>query len=275
MAPGVVERHGELHSVEPFVGVVRGWRVVGVRLACGLAVAVAVAVAELALAERPQRVFSTAPAAGLRSIAGMTSDGPIDLVLFDLAGVLIEPGGVEPMRELSGLGSEEEVWARWLGCRWVRSFEAGRCSPEEFAAGVVGDWELGLEPAAFLDEFARWSGLPYPGALDLVSEVHARVPVGCLSNTNALQWDANYRSTPLTDAFAYCFLSFELGLVKPDREIFEVVAVALPVSRRSVLFLDDNAVNIEAARAAGFTAEHVKAVDGARGALVRSGVLPV
>jgi glucose-1-phosphatase len=205
----------------------------------------------------------------------MTSGGPIDFVLFDLGGVLIDPGGVGPMRELSGLDSEDEVWSRWLRCRWVRSFEAGRCSPEEFAAGLVDDWELGLEPAAFLDEFARWPGLPYAGSLDLVSEVRARVPVGCLSNTNALQWNANYKTSPVVEAFAYRFLSFELGLVKPDREIFDVVAGALPVSRPRVLFLDDNAVNVEAADAAGFVAEHVRGVDGARGALVRSGVLPV
>src|ERR1700733_6855878 len=95
------------------------------------------------------------PGVRTRSIAGMASGGPIEFVLFDLGGVLIDPGGVGPMRELSGLGSDEEVWARWLDCRWVRSFEGGRCTPEEFAAGVVADWELGLEPAAFLEEFAR------------------------------------------------------------------------------------------------------------------------
>ncbi len=200
-------------------------------------------------------------------------EGAIAFVLFDLGGVLIDPGGVEPMRQLSGLASEEEVWARWLGCRWVRSFEAGRCTPEEFAAGVVDDWELDLAPAAFLNEFAGWPGLPYPGAIDLVSEVRERVSVGCLSNTNALQWQSNYEATPITEALAYRFLSFELGLVKPDREIFDTVADALPVPRSRVLFVDDNAVNIETADAAGFVAEHVRGVDGARGALLRAGVL--
>jgi glucose-1-phosphatase len=199
--------------------------------------------------------------------------GVIDFVLFDLGGVLIDPGGVGPMRDLSGLGSDDEVWARWLSCRWVRSFEAGTCSAEEFAAGVVSDWELDLDPADFLAEFARWPGPPYPGAMELVSEVREQVPVGCLSNTNAMQWHANYEATPVTEAFAYRFLSFQLGLVKPDREIFDVVAAALPVPRERVLFLDDNAVNIEAAGAAGFTAVHVRGVVGARGALVGSGVL--
>ncbi len=197
----------------------------------------------------------------------------IDFVLFDLGGVLIDPGGVGPLRELSGLASEDEVWVRWLSCRWVRSFEAGRCAAGEFAAGLVEDWGLDLTPDAFLEEFARWPGLPYPGALDFVAEVRSRLPVGYLSNTNAVQWLANYEATPVTEAFAHRFLSFELGMVKPDREIFDAVAARLPVPRGQVLFLDDNAVNVEAATQAGFKARHVRRVEGARAALVEAGVL--
>ena len=198
---------------------------------------------------------------------------PIELVLFDLGGVLIDPGGVAPMRELSGIDSDEDLWARWLSCRWVRRFEAGQCTAEAFAAGVVGDWGLDLEPAAFLREFGGWPGPPEPGALELVTDVVAHMPAGFLSNMNSLQWAANYEATPLTEAFAYRFLSFELGLVKPDRAVFDAVAARLPVPRDRVLFLDDNEVNVEGAVTAGYTARHVRGVDAARAALVATGVL--
>ena len=62
---------------------------------------------------------------------------PVDLVLFDLGGVLIELSGVPAMLELTGIESEEDLWRRWLSCRWVRRFESGGCSETEFAAGVV------------------------------------------------------------------------------------------------------------------------------------------
>jgi glucose-1-phosphatase len=199
--------------------------------------------------------------------------GRIGLVLFDLGGVLIQTGGVGPMRALSGMESDEALWARWLGCPWVRRFEAGACTPEEFAAGVVADWELDLEPAAFLREFGRWPEPPFPGALELVGAVQMRVPAGFLSNMNAFQWAANYEGIPLTDAFAFRFLSFELGLVKPDPAIFDAVATRLPVPRRQVLFLDDNAINVEAAAEAGFVARHVRGPEAARAALVEMGVL--
>ncbi len=197
----------------------------------------------------------------------------IEFVLFDLGGVLIEPGGVGPMRELSGIGTDEELWARWLSCRWVRRFEAGLCSPDEFAAGVVADWELELGPDAFLEEFGGWANDPYPGALELVAAVRDDVGVGCLSNTNAVQWHANYESTPITEAFSLRFLSFELGLVKPDREIFETVATRLPVPPGRVLFLDDNAANVTGAEASGFVARHVRGVDEARRVLDAEGII--
>jgi hypothetical protein len=54
----------------------------------------------------------------------VTSD-TIDLVLFDLGGVLIELGGVAAMMELAGIDTDDELWLRWLSCRWVRTFERG------------------------------------------------------------------------------------------------------------------------------------------------------
>lgn len=211
------------------------------------------------------------------SFAEVTSErpiqAPVEIVLFDLGGVLLEVGGVAPMRELSGIETDEELWARWLGCRWVQQLEAGRCTPDEFAAGVVSDWELAVAPAEFLATFGAWVNQPFAGAPELVAETGDAARIGCLSNTNAFQWEAHFGNLALIDAFEFRFLSFELGLVKPDPAIFEAVASGLPVSPDRVLFLDDNAVNVDAAEAYGFAARHVRGVAAARQALVDTGVL--
>jgi putative hydrolase of the HAD superfamily len=197
----------------------------------------------------------------------------VDVVLFDLGGVLIQAGGVGPMRELCGIESEQDLWARWLGCRWVQLLEAGRCSDEEFAAGVVADWELPVSPDDFLAAFASWEGVPYAGSSELVAETANAVRVGCLSNTNALQWSAHYERLAIAGSFEFRFLSFELGLVKPDRAIFDAVASRLPVSPDRVLFLDDNVVNVDGAADFGFRSRQVRGVDEARRALLDAGVL--
>jgi len=125
----------------------------------------------------PDRTVST--------ITDVTSD-TIDAVLFDLGGVLIELGGVRAMMELADIDTDDELWQRWLSCRWVRTFERGRCSANDFAAGVISDWALSVTPDAFLDAFRNWPIGPLPGAEALVRQVGQTVPVGCLSNTNTL-----------------------------------------------------------------------------------------
>jgi putative hydrolase of the HAD superfamily len=201
-------------------------------------------------------------------------DRPFDVVLFDLGGVLIDFGGVTPMKELAGIDSDDELWSRWLTCRWVRSFERGDCSADDFAAGVVGDWGLSVEPGAFLAAFGSWPGGPLPGADELLQSVRRVVPAGCLSNTNTLHWQEQFARWPILDAFDFRFLSFELGAVKPVRILFVEVARLLPASPTRVLFLDDNLLNVEGARAAGFAATQVRGVAEARQALVDAGVLP-
>jgi len=55
---------------------------------------------------------------------------PFDAVIFDLGGVLVEYRGVEPLKVLSGIQDDQELWRRWLSCEWVRRFERGQCLPE-------------------------------------------------------------------------------------------------------------------------------------------------
>jgi HAD superfamily hydrolase (TIGR01509 family) len=169
----------------------------------------------------------------------------IEIVLFDLGGVLVDLGGVGPMKELSAIDTDDEFWDRWLTCRWVR----------------------------FLEAFQDWPGRLFPGAETLVERVHAKLPIGYLSNTNALHWDRHFGTWPILEHFDYRFLSYELGVVKPDKELFDHVAKALPATPEHVLFLDDNLVNVNGAIDAGFVARHVRGVDGARAALVELEVL--
>ena len=198
---------------------------------------------------------------------------PADIVLFDLGGVLVDFGGVSAMRELAGIDSDDELWRRWLTSAWVRAFERGQCSAADFAVGVVDEWGIGVSPEAFLAEFSDWPRGPLAGAADLLVTVGERVQVGCLRNTNALHWERHCATWPIVDDFELRFLSFELGLVKPDPELFAAVADLVPVDRGRVLFLDDNAINVEAALAAGLVAHHVQGGVEARRALVSVGVL--
>jgi putative hydrolase of the HAD superfamily len=196
-----------------------------------------------------------------------------ELVLFDLGGVLIELRGVGAMQEMTGGMAVEELWRRWLSCPWVRSFESGQCSPEAFAEGIVAQWSLSTPPDEFLASFRSWPTGPLPGAEDLVRDVAEVVEVGCLSNTNRLHWSDWADSWPLLDLIKTRFLSFQIGLLKPDREVFDHVIARLGLDPRRILFLDDNQLNIDSAVDAGLQAVRVEGVIAARQALQAAGVL--
>ncbi len=200
---------------------------------------------------------------------------PVRIVLFDLGGVLVQLRGISAMKELAGIENDNELWHRWLTCRWVQSFESGLCSQEDFARGIIDDWALPVGPLAFLDDFASWVVGPYAGAEDLVQQVKAAVAVSCFSNTNELHWVGKASAWPIVQLFDHRFLSYQMGMAKPDRRAFEHVSQQLNVPSDRVLFLDDNILNTRAAEAVGFRTASVSGVDEARRALVDAGVIQV
>jgi glucose-1-phosphatase len=201
------------------------------------------------------------------------ADCEVDFVLFDLGGVLIELGGVAALQELTDTISDDAMWYRWLMSPWVRRFEKGECSASEFSAGFVAEWELEISPERFLDIFCDWPIGPYPGSAELLVEVQQSVPIGCLSNTNSTHWSYQSSQWPMLDLFDFRFLSFELGLVKPDVAIFQAVADQIPIGRDRILYFDDVALNADAARSFGFRSEHVRGLEEARAVLVDVGLL--
>lgn len=203
----------------------------------------------------------------------MAADEQIEIVLFDIGGVLARFAGLEVLKELTGAASELDVSARWLMSPWVRRFESGGCTDEEFSAGIVEEWELPFSAEEFLAIFPTWLDPPFPGGEQLLADTSKHAGVGCLSNTNSLQWRGMISHWPHAEYFEHRFLSFELGAVKPDAAIYERVIERLPVAPGKVLFLDDVALNVEGARAAGLRSEQAVGVAQARSVLERAGLL--
>jgi glucose-1-phosphatase len=205
-------------------------------------------------------------------ISGDASD--VEVILFDVGGVLVELDGVRSILEwTSGRLSTDEIWRLWLYSPAVRAFETGRMDAEAFAAGILAELALEIEPTRFLESFLRWPTRLYPGALELVARIPARYQRALLSNSNALHWPRVIDEMRLGEVFEHRFVSHLTGKIKPDRDAFEHVLETLACRPQQVLFLDDNAPNVEVARSIGMHAAVVRGVLGAEEALTRLGVL--
>ena len=199
----------------------------------------------------------------------------IDAVLFDLGGVLVELAGVEKMLEWSReVDTTDELWRRWLHSDAVRRFETGRIGREAFARDIVGEFGIPVPPDEFLAAFTWWPRAVLPGAFDLVAAVRRRCRVASVSNTNEIHWDRFSNAWALHDAFDHNFPSHLVGKLKPDADYFAHVVEAIGVPAGRVLFIDDNAINVEGAARVGLHAQRVVGVEGARAAFAAIGLLP-
>ena len=199
---------------------------------------------------------------------------PIRVLLFDLGGVLVEfTGPSRLLGWLHGRLAPEQIWPLWLGSPVVREFERGLVEPHVFADRLIADLGLPLDRRAFLDDFATWPTSLYDGAVELIARIPASYVRATLSNTNVVHWPRLTDELKLGALFDHHFPSHLVGKLKPDREVFLHVTETLGCEPSAILFLDDQPLNVEAARAAGLAAVQVSGVRGAESALIAAGVL--
>ena len=187
----------------------------------------------------------------------MVSD--FDVLLFDLGGVLIDFAGFEELGPLMPQATDRaEVRARWIASDAVQRFERAEIAARQFAEGVIEELRLDLSPDEFLTAFVEWARGPYPGARSLLERIPKSYRLACLSNSNELHTPLHRRSMePLLERY---YFSDELGLVKPERGVFEHVVRDLDVAPGRIAFFDDTRVNVLAAREAGMIAHEVDGV---------------
>ena len=198
----------------------------------------------------------------------------IDVILFDLGGVLVELAGVDQMIEWSpGIATHEELWRRWLESSAVRRFETGAIGRDDFALAIVDEFGCSVGADEFLAAFTWWPRSVFPGALELVQSMRSHYRLASVSNTNEIHWDRFSNTWKLDAAFHHNFPSYLVGKLKPDAEYFEHVLAELDVAPARVLFIDDNAINVQAAAKLGMHTRRVVGVDGARQAFADLGLL--
>jgi HAD superfamily hydrolase (TIGR01509 family) len=201
---------------------------------------------------------------------------PVDVrvLLFDVGGVLVQLSGVDTMLEwLGNRITTDELWRMWLQSEAVRKFETGRIDAHEFADRMISEFGLTVEPRQFLESFTGWPTGLYPGTLDMLARIPRSYRRALLSNSNALHWPKVLNDMGLGPAFDSHFVSHLTGRIKPDSDAFEHVVDSLGCLPGEVLFLDDNSLNVEAARGMGMHAIRVLGASEALRALTDLGII--
>ncbi|MEO1048935.1 MAG: HAD family phosphatase [Pseudomonadota bacterium] len=96
---------------------------------------------------------------------------------------------------------------------------------------------------------------PVDGTHDIVRRLHEKgVALYCLTNFGVEFWDGFRPEHPIFDLFDDIIVSGAEKVTKPDARIYEITEQRTGRAGDALFFTDDNAANIEAARARGWDA---------------------
>lgn len=202
-----------------------------------------------------------------------SSERAIDWVVFDLGGVVLARTSRLP--DLASL-LNVEVDTLITGYQRHRlaydqdsdaaAFWAGATA----AAGIAAPSQALLEQLVELDEDG-WSGT-IPETLSLIEDLRsAGYGLAVCSNAPS-SMGARIRRQPWAQPFQHLVFSGDLGVVKPDPTIFDSVVAATGSSPDRMVFLDDLAVNVDGALAAGWHAYQFTDAEHARADLEALGI---
>lgn len=196
--------------------------------------------------------------------------GPVTLVCFDWGGVILkicrswEEGcaraGV-PVRD--GSTSPE---ARGRRRAIAQAFHVGAMEAADFYRRLSAATEGVYSPAELERIHHAWLIEEYPGIAGVIDELLSvpGVQTGVLSNTNHEHWRRHQpdlcdglKCFPTIGRLMHRHASHVLRLAKPDAEIYHAFVRQTGHGPGGILFFDDLAENIDAARAAGWNAEQI------------------
>jgi|TARA_Y100001949_G_scaffold141536_1_gene123727 putative hydrolase of the HAD superfamily len=191
-------------------------------------------------------------------------DSDIRALLFDLGNVLVE---IDFSRVLSvwasyaGITAEELVPRFSLQDKDHERFERGEITSAHFFNSVRETLRIDITNAQFLEGWNSVFVGEITGIDDVVKRASLRYPLYVFSNTTLPHHVVWQNLCPeLLTKFKKIFVSYELGLRKPDEEAFYAVAEAIGEPIHQILFFDDSPENVAVASRLGMQIVEVKTV---------------
>lgn len=187
-------------------------------------------------------------------------------IIFDFGGVILNIDyqlTIDAFKEI-GMNNFEMAYSQASQIHLFDNLEKGLISPEQFRDGIR--LASGLDLSDERIDYA-WNKiiLDLPKhRIDLILKIKNNYNCFLLSNTNIIHYDLyikqlqNLGMNSFDDVFLKAYFSFEMGMRKPDAEIFEFVLKQESLNADETLFIDDSIQHIETANKLGINTYHLK-----------------
>jgi putative hydrolase of the HAD superfamily len=194
-------------------------------------------------------------------------------VIFDFGEVIsLTPSDADraAIARLAGVDGPDDAEAE----KFWQAYFGHRDGLDEGTAGAIAYWRaIADDLGATWDEarmhelwaadFRSWLAIN-PAVIEVLSDLRAgRTRLALLSNAGP-DYGSYFRHGPLGDFFEACYVSGELGLIKPQPEIFLHVLADLSITPAEAIFIDNRELNVTGAEALGITGHVFTTADALR-----------
>ncbi len=176
-------------------------------------------------------------------------------IIFDVFGVLLSPGFDSAADELALLLNRTVQDIRPVYERWEIPFDLGSISESRFWREVQKDLATDIAWQSLNDAVLR-NYKPIRGAFELLDRCTRTADVYLLSNTRREWFEALDRNFGITRRVKRAFLSYDMGLAKPDIRCFNYIMSALECRAAELYFIDDKLENVISAQRVGIDSLH-------------------
>ena len=182
----------------------------------------------------------------------------IKLILFDIGNVLVKLTGASIIQNNSREAlTKRYVWETWTSIKEVQDFETGKLDPASFSRQIISFYDLKINSSEFIKLFRSAAETKFEGVDSFLRQLSENFELACLTNTNPIQWPKIKDEFGLGKHFNKRYVSYEIGLMKPDKNIYKYVLEDTGLLSHEILFVDDNYENIDSATNLGFQCCHV------------------
>jgi putative hydrolase of the HAD superfamily len=186
-------------------------------------------------------------------------------VIFDLGGVIIHIDYAATIHAFENLGHSDfhTLYSQAQQSGLFDELETGKISGQRFVNDLLPYLKIGTSPNKVVAAWNALIGAVPKERIELLQKVREKYPTFLLSNTNELHMQAVLRSwnacsnQPMSDFFDHIYLSHEIGMRKPNAEIFEFVCRENHLNPAETLFIDDSIQHIEGAKSCGLQTVHL------------------
>ncbi len=179
------------------------------------------------------------------------------LVIFDLGGVLVHVKPALMVRRLAEeTGQTVEVLERVLvDPPLLEQLELGRMTPRQYFDQLVQRLKLSW---SFEEFVAAWNGIlsENTDTTWLLQRLLDRYTILVLTNTNILHDEHIRRTWPVFDRVHHWLASYQIGLRKPEPQIYELALRKAQTPPHAAIYIDDIEGHVLTARRMGLTAVH-------------------